>query len=119
MLTSVEEEETQKRGLVNILYILGNITADYNRELVERANQQKGWLPVRVNSIHICFNDSLMRTLEPIILLKLGREHRARVRMHYGTLQSQPSAPPSNVRVIISLPASLFRKAPIRSAGTV
>lgn len=84
VLAAAEDEETQKRGLIGMLYFTNALS------LIQRLNERRGprlfdWLPIKVAGVHFCYNDPRFRILQALLLLMMGKERRARVRMHEGT----------------------------------
>ena len=85
MSTVAEDADSQKRGCVSITYVVGNLVGDYNRELLKKVSRCSDYLPLRQKALHICFNDPLMRTLQPFLLKVMGPKMASRLRLHYGT----------------------------------
>jgi hypothetical protein len=84
-MAAVEDEETQKRGLVTIGYMVGKFIGKTNSELNKRLARDLEWLPVRMTGVHICYDDPKLRAWKPLAMLLMGRHLRLRTRIHDGT----------------------------------
>jgi hypothetical protein len=82
LLAAVEDEETQRRGIVAIFYF----TAAYGlaMEMHQRDTRMFDWLPLRIVGGHFCFDDSRLLLVKALVMLDIGRERRVRVRFHEG-----------------------------------
>lgn len=86
LLTLVEDEENQKRGVVVVLFQLGNVDPrQVNLELARENPGMLKWIPMRVNCLHFCLNDPILETLARITLAGSHPDIRARHRIHAGT----------------------------------
>eukprot|EP00934_Nitzschia_sp_Nitz4_P009472 Nitzschia sp. Nitz4//scaffold66_size103028//94881//96508//NITZ4_004516-RA/size103028-processed-gene-0.17-mRNA-1//1//CDS//3329556404//9462//frame0 len=87
MLSAVEDEDTQKRGVVFILWYLGElILGDFESDVMEEFIFCALWIPVRIVSIHYCCDTSLVKR----IVLRLFRaisapQFRYKYQCHEGT----------------------------------
>ena len=43
-------------------------------------------IPIKVNAVHVCYDDAMMRTVVSAAMFVLQRNHHARMRFHYGKL---------------------------------
>ena len=83
VLAAAEDEETQKRGLIGMLYFTNALP------LIQKLHQRRGprlfdWLPIKLVGVHFCYDDARFRILQALLLLMMGKERRVRVRMHEG-----------------------------------
>jgi hypothetical protein len=81
----MEEENVQKRGVVFIIYYV-DVTLG-NREVVYKTVNLKNATPVKVASIHICYNKPKMRALLTLSLALVTSYERVRYRAHLGKKQ--------------------------------
>ena len=84
-MAMLDDEETQKRGVVGLMYYMGQVQAEFDAEVFRQAPKLMNWLPLRYSSLHMCHDDPMIRALAPILKLQIGRMRRARLRMHDGT----------------------------------
>lgn len=85
MMTACEDIETQKRGIVGVVYYVGKMKCEFNHPLNKRLAKFPKWLPYRLTGYHICFDDPRLRAWKPIAMLLMGRSLRVRLRIHDGT----------------------------------
>jgi hypothetical protein len=91
-MRSVEDDEdVQKRGFVNCIYCVG---ASLKLDLwhIRKWIRLRRTLPVRSNSLHVCYNDP---RILPVVSLGTQTHIRVRFRAHYGSdeeCQSQLSS---------------------------
>ena len=84
-MAMVDDEETQKRGIVGLMYYMGKTQSEFDAEIFRQAPTLLEWLPIRYGSLHMCYDDPMIRMFSPILKLQIGRMRRARLRMHDGT----------------------------------
>lgn len=87
VMAAVEEEETQKRGMVGLFYFVGATSFMFDRKFVQVNNLLSGLLnclPCKLTAMHICFNDPRLRMIKALIMLTMGRDRRVRLRVHIG-----------------------------------
>ncbi|KAG7345161.1 hypothetical protein IV203_032692 [Nitzschia inconspicua] len=82
-----EDEETQKKGCVFIVFHPSPgsqvCSSSKERSFVRRLMES---IPIRVSAIHICLHDdALSQVIKAVALLALGPEGRARTRVHTGS----------------------------------
>lgn len=86
MMSVMEDEETQKRGITCIVYSVAGEFVEGKTDL--RTVSAGPWiarsLPFRMCSIHQCFNDPAVRVIINFSLRFLPERERARVKLHYG-----------------------------------
>jgi hypothetical protein len=57
ILAAVEDEVTQKRGMVGLFYFVGAKSLRFDREINNRVSYLLECLPFRFRALHICFDD--------------------------------------------------------------
>jgi hypothetical protein len=88
VMRSVEDdEEAQKRGVVGCAYCVGGgIDIDMqDMQLLRKAGSLRSGLPVRFESLHVCYNNPRMSQFLSLGMLIVGTRTRMRFRAHYGT----------------------------------
>ena len=83
-MTAVEDIETQKRGVVGLIYNVGpQSMAD--RSAVWKNAQLSATLPLRWTGMHYCYDNPKMQMMLSLAMFVFGRNMRLRCRTHYGT----------------------------------
>jgi hypothetical protein len=86
--TLEEDEMTQKRGVIFMIYPHNARLAQFDRTQAKMNIESiKGCLPVRVSAFHICHPPTFFAIVFPIFKLCLGDRMRKRVRVHSGSEQ--------------------------------
>ena len=86
MHAALEDEVTQKRGIILLLFPHHAQFSQFDRKLVAiNAESMKGCLPVRVGAFHICQPPTFFTIVFPIIKLLLGKRLRERIKVHTGS----------------------------------
>ena len=89
VFSAFEEEETQRRGLVAVLYSLGN---KFDNELDFELHRQMpllfSWLPLRWCALHMCSNDPRLRAFKALALPLAPQSVRSRFRVHDGAYRN-------------------------------
>jgi hypothetical protein len=85
-MRSVEDDEdAQKLGVVGCVYIvdatLQHTLLPYVRNIANLRNS----LPIRINSMHLCYNAPMMIPVVSSIMFIMGAHTRVRCRAHYGS----------------------------------
>ena len=70
---------------MSITYVVDHLVGDYNKELMKKVSQHTEYIPIRMKGLHVCFNNPLLRTLQPFLLKVMGKDGANRLRLHYGT----------------------------------
>eukprot|EP00934_Nitzschia_sp_Nitz4_P008950 Nitzschia sp. Nitz4//scaffold18_size181773//8608//10629//NITZ4_001890-RA/size181773-snap-gene-0.254-mRNA-1//1//CDS//3329539936//8940//frame0 len=84
MMTALEDTQTQKRGIVLVGYNVGpNRVVD--RKAVFAVLSVCRHLPMRIASIHYCYDDMKFRPMMTIAMLIMGATNRVRLRGHFGS----------------------------------
>jgi hypothetical protein len=79
-----DDEEAQKRGVVCCAYCVGG-GIDFDFQLVRKAGKIRKALPVRFDSVHVCYNDLLARPAFSLAMFTMEAHSRIRFRTHYGS----------------------------------
>ena len=81
----LKDEETQLKGLVQIVYNVNDHWRDnFDKELYMGVAKIRSATPVRLVSLHYCFNDPAFGVIIKLVSLALEMHTRTRVRLHYG-----------------------------------
>jgi hypothetical protein len=87
MCSMAEDEETQRRGVVCMIYYVGQkLAPEIDFEFATRAARLLEWLPIRFSAIHWCSDHPGTRAFKALLVLLLGHRNRARFRIHDGML---------------------------------
>lgn len=86
VMTAVEDEETQQRGVTSVTYSVG----EFDRKTIDLRTLYFGaWflksLPIRLCSVHACFKDPGFRVIINCAMKLLHEGGRARTKLHCGT----------------------------------
>jgi hypothetical protein len=94
MLTLAEElEETQKRGVVGLLYfVLGN-KLKVDRDLHNRTPGLLEWIPLRVAALYLCSDDIYLSSFNKLLTATMGRTQCVRMRIHDGESRLEVCCP--------------------------
>lgn len=85
MSRAAEDEETQRRGLVCVIYQIGELSSKFaDFEIAREAPKTVHWLPLRISGVHMCVDNPLMKMFARILLAGSGRDFRAKHRLHEG-----------------------------------
>lgn len=82
--SAIEDELTQKRGMVFLFYLVGAKSLFFDRELNNSVSYLLECLPFRLSAVHICFDDPRLRMIKALLMITLGSSRRVRVRIHDG-----------------------------------
>jgi hypothetical protein len=84
--TAAEDEETQKQGVVIVLYDVGQQSAQgssYNRNSASRIPALATWsVPLRVTAIHVCYSGSTFGPFLALAGMMCEKQSRSRLRIH-------------------------------------
>mmetsp|Transcript_19560 Transcript_19560/g.36480 ORF Transcript_19560/g.36480 Transcript_19560/m.36480 type:complete len:489 (+) Transcript_19560:119-1585(+) len=81
---ALQDVETQKRGIVGLVYNIG-AGKSTDREAVWKAAKIVSILPVRFTGIHYCYDDEKIRLLFGLAMFVFNKNARIRCRLHFGT----------------------------------
>jgi hypothetical protein len=85
---ALEDEMTQKRGIVNIAFPRHAKLSQIDRPLIKmNIESVKGCIPVRQSVIHICHPPSFVSLLLPILKVFMGERLRKRLQLHSGSTE--------------------------------
>ena len=83
---ALEDEETQKKGLIIIVYPKKEKFSQFDHVLAKMImDSLKGYLPIRVSATHLCHPPGWFRIVFPIVKLIMGERLRKRFRVHAGS----------------------------------
>ena len=85
MMKILQDEETQKKGLVCVVYNTGKILFNEEFHLIRHVNNIRYSLPDRIVGGHYCYNDPLLRPFIAGMKLLMQKDERTRFRTHFGT----------------------------------
>lgn len=82
---ALENESTQEKGIVFLVYLRDTYVRHFDRSLVKLiANSIKGVLPVRVSAIHMFHAPYLFEVLFDVVSMLLGERLTKRMKMYSG-----------------------------------
>ena len=85
MLALAEDEETQRRGVATVIYLVGkNLGGKLDQQVESKGMDSVHWVPLRVSVIHFCSDDPRTRVLKLFSLGVIDRYARTRLRAHDG-----------------------------------
>ncbi|KAL3924666.1 MAG: hypothetical protein SGILL_000903 [Bacillariaceae sp.] len=88
LMCAVEDEETQKKGIVSVVYNVEPRTPVANdTRIYLNVYQLLPTLPIRMMGAHYCVQDSDLRRFMSSIRVAMSREVRLRSRVHHGSHQ--------------------------------
>ena len=76
-------EEAQKRGVVACCYFMDG--RQFDLSIVRQRAKMRKALPVRFDSVHVCYNDLRARPALSLAMVIMGSHSRMRFRSHYGS----------------------------------
>lgn len=87
LLTAAEDEETQKRGVVMVLYDVGQQSvhqgSSYNRKSALKIPALVTWsVPCPVTAIHVCYSKSAFAPFLALAAMMCEKHSRSRLRIH-------------------------------------
>lgn len=87
MTTTVQEEETQKKGFIIVLYSVGPKGDRPTLELAKKIHGIRLAMPHKMLGMHFCFDDKSLRPIVSGFRYFLDNRARNRFRAHYGDAQ--------------------------------
>jgi hypothetical protein len=85
-LAAAEDEETQKRGVVFVLYNVGQQSdplSSYNRKSAFQIPALATWsVPLLVSAIHVCYSGSAFGPFLALAAMMCEKRSRSRIRIH-------------------------------------
>ena len=85
LMTSLLDEETQKRGIVGLVYNNDGTVRHEDRICTWKSGHLLSVLPVRIVAMHYCYEAAQYRSLLSLATTVVGAKTRARFRPHHGT----------------------------------
>jgi len=86
---ALEEEETQKHGVVFLIYPHKARFKQFDRQLAKMNMESlKEAIPVRMSALHICHPPGFINLLLPIMKLLMGERLRKRIKFHTGSTEN-------------------------------
>lgn len=86
LMSAIEDEETQKRGVAAIIYNVGDfMKGKTNPKTLYQGCWIQNSLPFKMCSLHHCFNDRAFRFIVNITMYFFSEEAKAKAKMHHGT----------------------------------
>jgi hypothetical protein len=90
LMAEIEDEETQKKGMVAILVNIGkNRIVKFEKSCARQLSTLTGSLPCRWAALHFCFDDPASSVLGAIVMLMVESRVRARFREHEGEFREE------------------------------
>ena len=83
-MSALEDDETQKKGIVFIGYNLDRPVVEEDRERLKYNAQIVEGVPFRMACMHVCYNTSILRPIISLTMMLLARRNRIRIRTHFG-----------------------------------
>ena len=83
-LKAIEDEETQRRGLMVVVYNIGEDQKGPDSIWQKEGPDLENWLPLKIAAIHICIDNPLINMLARVFLLSAGESVRSRYKFHGG-----------------------------------
>eukprot|EP00339_Tiarina_fusa_P009864 CAMPEP_0117054296 /NCGR_PEP_ID=MMETSP0472-20121206/37631_1 /TAXON_ID=693140 ORGANISM="Tiarina fusus, Strain LIS" /NCGR_SAMPLE_ID=MMETSP0472 /ASSEMBLY_ACC=CAM_ASM_000603 /LENGTH=443 /DNA_ID=CAMNT_0004769833 /DNA_START=135 /DNA_END=1467 /DNA_ORIENTATION=- len=84
VMSALEDEETQRRGMVCLMYHMGDDVAESDADLIEGFSAMRH-LPFKLGCLHMCFGNPWVSAYARTLLGMSGRSFRARARLHSGS----------------------------------
>jgi hypothetical protein len=82
-MVGTESESAQKDGIVALIYNVGK-SPHIDRVGVWQGSRILRTMPVRVNAMHYCYDNPIVKSILSLGMLVVGEEIRARIRPHFG-----------------------------------
>ena len=83
-MTCLQDEETQRRGIVTVVYSVGPLRILQDLSVTQRVHSMREGIPQRISGVHFCYEDVRARPLVACLQLVLGKNIRGRFRPHLG-----------------------------------
>lgn len=77
-------EEIQKKGQVVIIWAINNSIASKNRSAIWATTKMLSCLPMRLNAVHICYNNAFIKAFITLGSYAADTFTRVRMRSHFG-----------------------------------
>jgi hypothetical protein len=100
-----DDEDAQKRGVVGFIYAMGKFNLDL--ALVRKVAKLRSALPVRYDSVHICYDNPKLLPIMSLGMIVMGARSRMRFRSHYGSHEEcQYQLTSFGIPILSSIPVS-------------
>ena len=85
-MTALQDEETQKKGIVMIIYnVSENWTKYFDPKALKKVAQLRQVMPTKLASMHYCYLDPAFGAVINLIVRTVQRNIRTRTKLHSGT----------------------------------
>ena len=87
MMCVLEDEDTQKHGVVLLMYYMGGLRRDddHDPDIVYENVRASRWLPFRYAAIHMCASTLAMRAIFNLVRVLTSTHNRSVMRIHEGS----------------------------------
>jgi hypothetical protein len=99
LATIEDDEESQRRGVVGLLYFVGENTVEFDQAIHSKLPKLLEWLPCKVAGFHLCTAASILGAFKSFLVAKMGSALRVRLRIHDGTSRRKNNVPKENRRL--------------------
>jgi hypothetical protein len=83
---ALEDEATQCKGIIMIIYPHHVKLGQFNRELSKTImGSIRGCLPLRLSALHMCHPPAVFQIIFPVIKALMGARLRKRINIHFGS----------------------------------
>lgn len=82
--TIVQDEDTQKKGIVALLYFVGKHASAVGLHLVKSLYRIRLAVPHRLEAMHLCYDNKELRPFVSGFRFFIGKRARMRCRVHFG-----------------------------------
>jgi hypothetical protein len=82
-MTALRDEEIQKKGIVSIIYSIGQMKFMSDRP--SKFAEMWWFLPIRLVAMHICYDQPVMDLGFTMVSASMEAHHLCRCRIHKGT----------------------------------
>jgi hypothetical protein len=96
------DEETQKKGIVFMVYLIGERTTEFDPNFAWKLPALAGCMPTRVASCHVCVNDSKLNPLIALGFMVTGGYTQLRHRYHRSPHAVHRRPPQSSLKAEVS-----------------
>ncbi|CAJ1951276.1 unnamed protein product [Cylindrotheca closterium] len=84
MQTAMQDENMQRKGIVVILYFVGNDASLFGFNIFKSVFQTRLAVPHRLEAMHICYDSKTLRPIVSGLRFFLDKRGRTRSRIHFG-----------------------------------
>ena len=85
LMVSLQDEDTQKYGVVDVVYNIGLAKHDAQfADVIAKAHMLRDGVPFRLSALHYCYDNPLLRSAMSLVQIMVGRDYRLRFRTHFG-----------------------------------